>query len=127
MELHGACMHEESSADESVRIRDSRHGGMGAPARLKNQAARHQVETESPTLFQASRICLGIGALPQRSCTHSPALLGCKRGNITRKRKCLTLSGFPYGLAKKTIIACLMIASNPSTSPAMDATSDTNR
>lgn len=51
-------MHEESSADESVRIRDSRHGGMGAPARLKNQAARHQVETESPTLFQASRICL---------------------------------------------------------------------
>jgi len=116
-------MHEESSADESVRIRDSRHVGMGAPARLKSKTARHQVETESPTLFQASRICLGIGALPERSYIHSPALV--VKGATPREN---VLHCQPSPMAgQKTIIACLMIASNPSTSPAMDATSDTNR
>ena len=94
-------MHEESSADESVRIRDSRHGGMGAPARLKNQAARHQVETESPTLFQASRICLGIGALPEQSCTHSPALVIIKGATSHENENVLHCQASPMAWPKK--------------------------
>ena len=94
-------MHEESSADESVRIRDSRHGGVGAPARLKSQAARHQVETESPTLFQASRICLGIGALPEQSCTHSPALVIIKGATSHENENVLHCQASPMAWPKK--------------------------